>query len=80
MDNTKKEVDEETYERLALQLIYEAVKNNKLQINCSNATSNFLYCNESGGTEISFEEMLYNHKTYMDRLKNDEDSEIFLML
>tara|TARA_R110000824_G_scaffold387851_1_gene583257 strand:- start:152 stop:391 length:240 start_codon:yes stop_codon:yes gene_type:complete len=74
------DIDSETYEKLALQLIREAIKNNKLDICIDKPSSNFLYLNEGGGTEISFSEMLYNHKTYMDRLKNDDDSSIFLML
>ena len=73
-------MDSETYERLALQLIREAVKNNKLIISIDKPSTNLMFLNEGGGGEISFEEMLYNHSAYMDRLKNDEDSEIFLML
>ncbi len=73
-------MEKETYERLALQLIYHAVKNNKLSICCDKPTTNLMFITEGGGGDIPFNEMLYKHKEYMDRLKNDEDSEIFLML
>ena len=53
-------MEKETYERLALQLIYQAVKNNKLVIGCDKPTTNLMYINESGGTEISFNEIQIN--------------------
>lgn len=74
------EKDGETYNKLTMELIKHAVKHNKLVIGCDKPTTNLLYINDSGGGEISHNEMLYNHKTYMNRIENDEESELFLML
>ena len=72
--------DYKKYNKLTLELICHAVKHNKLTIGCDKPTSNLLFINENGGTEIQHAEMIYNHKTYMDRIKHDEDCELFLML
>tara|TARA_R110000765_G_scaffold123145_1_gene219962 strand:+ start:2041 stop:2304 length:264 start_codon:yes stop_codon:yes gene_type:complete len=74
------EQDSSTYERLTLQLIRQAVKCNKLFININKPSPNLLYINEGGGNEISFDQMLYNHQVYMDKLKDDKDSGIFIMI
>ena len=67
--------EEEAYERLALQLIRESVKYKNLSISITKPSCCFLWVSDAGCTEISTDEMIYNHDTYMDRLKTSKNGE-----
>jgi hypothetical protein len=60
---------EEAYERLALQLVRQAVKYDNLSISIRKPACCFLWVDDHGCTEISTDEMIYNHDTYMENLK-----------
>ena len=67
--------EEEAYERLALQLVREAVKYKNLSISITKPSCRFLWVDDHGSTEISTDEMIYNHDTYMERLKTSTNGE-----